>query len=481
MVFQSTGPAQAGFNEAVTPSALCFYQEGLSGTLIIGSTLLLKDIIIDDGGLAILASGKIGPVGRFSDITAALPDAAVLDCRNNTILSPGWVNLHEHEAFSYAFPDPGLKPIYHHREEWIFGRNDMPVLPIPASKMQNPADKKSLALLAWVELRHLIAGTTTLGGPGAIPGLAKNVNRHASPADATRYNFEADLDIFPFSQNAIRTFTDYCNAGAGPRPKLRHEIKNNLAFAPHIGEGRKNDCTARSEVEAFLSYVAQQKNSGRRFSAVHAIAAGPEDLADFAELDVSLIWSPRSNLALYGETVDLQAARKQNVRLALGTDWSSSGSFNMLEEFTCAQVVSRTQSVTLSDHQLWLMATHYAAYAAGIEETVGQLKEGLAADLVLLRKVGVKDAYAAAVNANVEDVQVVWVDGTPIISSASVAQSLSLYANCVALPAGGKVACVDFKMLGLPWKEMLALTQKAVPISGNTRGQAACNTRIRND
>lgn len=461
--------------DATSTSALCDFHSGASDTLIIGSTLLLADDAVDDGGLVVLSSGKIGSVGEFSELAVAFPEASRLDCRGNTVLSPGWVNVHEHEAFSYAFPDPALKPVYHHREEWILGRNNMPALPVPADQHYDPDDPLTHALLSWVELRHLFAGTTTLGGSGAMFGLARNVGRRTDPADAVAYTFEADMEVFPFSRNATEKFADVCRDDGVPAPRLTIDSEPELAYAPHVGEGRKSDCTASSEIDAFLAYVAEQRNSGRRFSAVHAVATGPEQLARFSELDVTLVWSPRSNLSLYGETIDLRESQRQGVRLALGTDWSPSGSFNMLEEFNCARAVAQKIADPLDAHQLWLMATHNAAYAAGIDDVVGQLAEGFYADLALLRKREGLEAYAVAVNATVDDVALVWLDGKPIFADAEIARQMGLDSGCVALTAEDKVMCADFAAAGISWEDIVSQTADVVPMNGDTSRQAPCD------
>jgi len=461
--------------DATSTSALCDFHSGASDALIIGSTLLLADGDVDDGGLVVLASGEIGSVGEFSELAVAFPEASRLDCRGKTVLSPGWVNVHEHEAFSYAFPDPALKPVYNHRQEWILGRNNIPPLPIPADQRYAPDDPLSQALLSWVELRHLFAGTTTLGGSAAMPGLARNVGRRTDRADAAAYTFEADLEVFPFSRNAIEKFADVCRGDGLPAPHLTIDSEAELAYAPHVGEGRKSDCTASAEIDAFLAYVAEQRNSGGRFSAVHAVATGPEQLARFAELDVTLVWSPRSNLSLYGETIDLRESQRQGVRLALGTDWSPSGSFNMLEEFSCARAVAQKIADPLDAHQLWLMATRNAAYAAGIDDVVGQLAEGFYGDLLLLRKREGLEDYAVATNATVDDVALVWLDGKPIFADSEIAHQMGLDSGCAALTEEDKVICADFTALGISWEDMVNLTADAVPINGDTSRQAPCD------
>ena len=459
---------------AIGGSSTCIYDEGGSDTLIVGSTLLRPNSAMQNGGLVVLPSGKIGDIAAFTELVVAYPEASRLDCRGTTVLSPGWINVHEHEAFSYVFPDPSLSPIYRHREEWIFGRNDMPALPIPADQSYDSEDATSLAVLTWVELRHLVAGTTTLGGPGAMPGLAKNVGHHTNSYDAAAYTFEADLEIFPFSLEAITRFADVCEDHAGTEATLAKRPLRNLAYAPHVGEGRKTDCTAVSEMDAFVAHVEQNQGSGRRYSAVHAVAAQPRHLIKFGKLDVTLVWSPRSNVNLYGETIDLQESKRHGVRLALATDWSPSGSFNMLEEFDCARAVAEQQNSEFDARQLWSMATINAAYAVGIENAVGQLRPGLQADLILVRKHDSQQPYAAAVNASVDDILSIWVDGVPIVANAQIAERLKPGSECVALGARDKVICADFTALQNSWDDIVVVTREMVPMNGDTSGQSPC-------
>ena len=51
---------------------------------------------------------------------------------------------------------------------------------------------------------------------------------------------------------------------------------------------------------------------------------------------ISLIWSPRSNVALYGDTAPVTLYDRMGVNIGLGTDWLISGSMNMLRELACA-------------------------------------------------------------------------------------------------------------------------------------------------
>ena len=46
-----------------------------------------------------------------------------------------------------------------------------------------------------------------------------------------------------------------------------------------------------------------------------------------------LVWSPLSNLLLYGKTTAVYDALAAGVLVSLGTDWTPSGSANLLAEF----------------------------------------------------------------------------------------------------------------------------------------------------
>jgi len=147
----------------------------------------------------------------------------------------------------------------------------------------------------------------------------------------------------------------------------------------------------------------------------------------------------------------------------------------MLEEFSCARAVAQKIADPLDAHQLWLMATRNAAYAAGIDDVVGELAEGLYGDLILLRKREGLEAYDVAVNATVDDVALVWLDGKPVFADAKIARQMGLDSGCVALTAEDKVMCVDFAAAGVSWEDIVSQTADAVPMNGDASRQAPCD------
>ena len=437
--------------------------------LIIGADALLPAGREPGHGVHVRWNGGIGRVTDFDTLRAAYPDAAVLDCRGRAVLSPGFVNAHEHPATSYAFPDPNLHPGYAHRDEWRLGAGGKTALAIPERYGFAPERPRTNAVLAAMELRHLLGGATTIAGSGGAPGVIRNVGRHARPGDLALYDAEADVRTFPFSFSVVEDLAAECRGGPvhtfppGPDDDLTF-----MAYVPHVGEGRPTSCAARAEVARYLERV---KRRDRRYSLVHGVATDRDDYAVMREFDVTLVWSPRSNLALYGETIDLPAALESGVRIALSTDWSPSGSFNMREEVRCARRVAEASGAELPAEALWRMATGSGAYALGLEDRFGAIRPGLRADLMLVRHAG-GDPYETVLTAGDEDVLAMWVDGRPLLLSAALDARLS-ERECVTLPGVAPRVCGVLEDLGLSPGKFADLTRDAVPVN-DVRRQAPC-------
>src|SRR5262249_45821792 len=58
-----------------------------------------------------------------------------------------------------------------------------------------------------------------------------------------------------------------------------------------------------------------------------------------------LVWSPLSNLLLYGKTTNVYDALAEGVLVSLGTDWTPSGSRTLLHELKVADVALRDARV----------------------------------------------------------------------------------------------------------------------------------------
>ena len=325
-----------------------------------------------------------------------------------------------------------------------------------------------------MELRHLLGGATAIAGSGGVPGAIRNVNRQKRYGDVALYDAEADVVTFPYSLQVVEDLQEECAGGALHRfPRPAGGLLDFLAYVPHVGEGRRSNCAARAEVARYLERVQRRD---RRYALVHGVATDRADYALMREFDVTLVWSPRSNLALYGETVDIAGALASGVRVALSTDWSPSGSFNMREEVKCARRVASHAGVGLSSEALWRMATGHGAYALGLEDRIGAIRPGLRADLVLVRYAG-GDPHDVVLTATDDDILAAWVDGRPLLASGLPDAALT-GRECVALAGVAPKVCGLFGAFGLSVENFGDYTAGTVPLT-DTRRQAPCETRAR--
>src|SRR4030095_12604378 len=104
-----------------------------------------------------------------------------------------------------------------------------------------------------------------------------------------------------------------------------------------------------------------------------------------ATAGTALVWSPRSNLELYGTTADVSAALDAGVEIALAPDWAITGSSNIVDgPTTGARRDRELPGARLTERQLVDMVTSVPARVAGVDDEVGAIRAGLRADLIVI-------------------------------------------------------------------------------------------------
>src|SRR5262249_15326905 len=117
-----------------------------------------------------------------------------------------------------------------------------------------------------------------------------------------------------------------------------------------------------------------------------------------------------SNLLLYGATANIAAAKNAGIRIALGPDWSPSGSKNLLGELKAARAYSDVSGEIFSAEELVAMVTRVAASLLRWDSKVGTLEPGKLADLLVVR--GKASApYDSLINATETDIQLLMIGG----------------------------------------------------------------------
>ena len=70
---------------------------------------------------------------------------------------------------------------------------------------------------------------------------------------------------------------------------------------------------------------------------IHGTALSRDQLGDMKDAGAKLVWSPQSNLRLYGETTRAADALELGLPVGLGADWLPSGSTSLLAELKVAR------------------------------------------------------------------------------------------------------------------------------------------------
>ena len=102
----------------------------------------------------------------------------------------------------------------------------------------------------------------------------------------------------------------------------------------------------------------------------------------------TVVWSPFSNIWLYGDTTDVLSARK-HMRVCLGSDWSPSGTRNLLGELKVAALWNTASLAgALSPLELCEMATREPGLALEPPwgRVVGRLEPGALADVAVMTR-----------------------------------------------------------------------------------------------
>lgn len=427
----------------VGPPGTCETKKGKAGAgTVLKGTLLLPDDSAQPGEVFVGGDGLIVCAAKDCSSAPGYADATSVACQN-TIITPGLINPHDHITFANVSPKPTTER-FEHRHDWRRGlRNHKRISTSPVAGVVS-----GLAVKA-AELRFMMTGATSTAGAGGgagAKGLLRNVDDSTANLEGMILR-QADSDTFPlsdstpvpaFSQGTLTSCTQYA---AGRRTAA--SIANLTSYLPHIAEGI--DKEAHLEMTCQHNAEAEGSNDlfGRQTAVVHGIGVTAADVKRFRDDKVVLIWSPRSNVSLYGDTAPVTLYESLGVPVALGTDWLPSGSMNMQRELKCADELNQGSfGKKFSDAQIWRMVTINAAAAIGAADQLGQLKAGYWGDVAVFSTAHGKD-HRAVIDGRPEDTMLVLRGGKPLYGDQAIMDALD-GADCEPLDVCGtnKKACV---------------------------------------
>ncbi len=407
---------------------VCVVEKGSGGTLYVGDVLRPGKISLN-GQVLVDDSGAITCVG--CDCVAKAASATKVLCPD-AVVSPGLINAHDHGGWvngspavpaddyvlrsggPYTGPQDVQKLRFEHRNDWRPGGNTS------EPKIDEPGGQATADQKIYGDVRMALGGAV-------MSFVSTSPAKFLRVADDTKKGFfppgqaSAQYETFPIGSK-IQIADDPGNPDCA-KYTYKAPPSGGFPWVPHVSEGI--DVDARNEFLCLTDKVAKGKNYlDARSAIIHGIGLTTSDVAVMAEKGVKLVWSPRSNISLYGETARVTEFDRLGVPIGLGTDWLPSGSMNMLRELACADEFNRNNLGSyFSDEKLWRMVTKGAAQALGFDASTGELVEGKTGDIAIFAKKG-KKGFRAVIDATEREIALVVRSGKVLVGSSAVVAAL---------------------------------------------------------
>lgn len=312
---------------------------------------------------------------------------------------PGLIELHNHLSYNIV-PLWIVPKLFVDRDQWR-RHNDYRKKMTGPLEILGHIDGYLQAIVRYVETRLLFSGVTTsqgitLASHQNIRRLYKGIVRNVEqPIDSNLKDLKAGTRIAD-----VKTAQKFLD---------RLDYFKASCLLLHLCEGIPERVNKHFKA---LQIDADKWAITNALAGIHAVGLRPEDIEILGRFEGSVIWSPMSNLILYGTTADMETIKANNILTALGSDWTASGSKNLLCELKVAKIVNDEKGGIFSDEELVRMVTSNAAKILKWDKYVGSLEDNKKADcLVISGKTG--DPYKKLIEAKESQVSFLCIDGIP--------------------------------------------------------------------
>jgi 5-methylthioadenosine/S-adenosylhomocysteine deaminase len=347
-------------------------------------------VYVVDGKIVRVAASEVAPPLGFEDVPVIASGGTIY---------PGLIELHNHLSYD-VLPLWSVPRRFDDRDQWSGGAMQETYRKAISGPMTVLGRTPGLieAVVRYVEAKCLLGGVTTSQGIALFSnrgvtafyqGVVRNVERNGGdglpPAGTRISDVEAtDADAF-----------------------LRR-LQRSSCLLLHLAEG-----TGDAARQHFLSLRLDGGDWAitKALAGIHCVALQRADFDVMAMRNAAMVWSPFSNLLLYGSTARIDQAKAAGLAISIGSDWSPSGSKNLLGELKAARLFDAGGDV-FSDRQLIALATREAARILNWDSKLGTIQAGKRADLLVLNgRAG--DPYQRLLHASETSIQLVLIDGVP--------------------------------------------------------------------
>jgi 5-methylthioadenosine/S-adenosylhomocysteine deaminase len=456
--------------------------QALPGVLLEGTIVTMnpsREVI--RAGRVLVRGGRITAMWRGANPPADVDLTGVVRAPlgQHAYIYPGLINLHDHPFFDVlplwqtpsSHRQPALgRPLgtepYANRYQWNSMLGHQPaegarLISNPSTILTNQAALGRLVeVIKFGKARMILGGTTSTQGASENPAYDTLLARNIEAVNFGRRRILSRVgsigSLPPSDAEAL--------AGAMSSGQVD-------AWLVHVAEGvrdgdRRPGDTISSRAE-FAGLKAMHLLTDATVI-VHGVGLEPDDFFEMAHAPAAradgisdgrgakLVWSPLSNLLLYGRTAAVYDALAAGVLVSLGTDWTPSGSPNLLTELKVADRALRDELLLAGrrylmpalalgqsndedgvaeralDRLLVEMVTINPAKAIRWDDQVGSIEIGKVADLLVIEAPPAYDqddgipesAYRRLIDATERDVELVIVGGLPQAGDIAVMTAL---------------------------------------------------------
>jgi 5-methylthioadenosine/S-adenosylhomocysteine deaminase len=357
------------------------------------------------------------------------------------VLLPGLVNLHTHAAMTLMRGLADDLPLM----DWL----KQHIWPAEAKHVSR-AFVRDGSLLACAEM--LRSGITCFNDMYFFP--------EAGAEAVLESGMRAALGIIAveFPSAYASDAEDYLRKGLEVRDALRAESRLSFCMAPHApytltDRSFEKILTLADQLELPIHLhlhetaeeirdsLAQHKLRplarmqglgllGPSLIAVHMAHLTADEIELVAERGVHIAHCPSSNLKLASGMAPIARLAASGINIGLGTDSAASNNrLDILNEARTASLLAKGASgdpTVLDAHRTLAMATIHGARALGLDDRIGSLAPGKAADIVAIDLSGVETAPCYDVASHLvyaagrEQVSHVWVDGELLLENRTL-------------------------------------------------------------
>lgn len=211
------------------------------------------------------------------------------------------------------------------------------------------------------------------------------------------------------------------------------------ATIAHIGEGKTGnlyhstkDAYSKKECLLLLETLIKKVNPDNLKKAnlilVHSNGIDFKDKATLnflKEHNISIVWSPVSNMLLYNDTLPIELLLNAEINVCLGTDWTPSGSKHILDEMKFAKYYCDKMNIGISNTEIFKMASGNPAKALG-DLNYSEIKEGAFADLFVYKVTDTDNVLDSILTMNDNQIRFSMINGRIVYGDTSVFDSMNV-------------------------------------------------------